>query len=153
MDSVVATGIFTIVGVLIGASAAFVGPIVLERAKAKNEVNRAQRMVAAEMLHIQLVLRQTISQGTWLPVTEVDALVPTSAWERYSYAFAGRVDMDLWEELALLYAQLEVLRLQFALNGARQPSPPVGPKSKVYLTNHANKLGDLRLRLIPGGTN
>jgi hypothetical protein len=73
MGPELATGLFTLGGVIVGAGASTWGQVYLESKREKREADRAKRMVAGELLHLQLVLRAAAVGPEWPLVRDVNA--------------------------------------------------------------------------------
>jgi type II secretory pathway pseudopilin PulG len=151
MGSAIATGLFTLVGVLIGAFASVVGPALLERSRERDEFERAKRLVAAELIHAQMTFR-TASIGThWPPIEDPEVLLPTSAWNDCRAILAGRLPGDMWEALTLQYAALQSHRVVFADRARMAPNAPLDPAAAAALAEMGQKLGRLRRKVWDGG--
>ena len=146
-----ATGLFGLGGVILGAATSMGTQIYLERRREAREIARAKQVVAGELLQAQLVLR-AFSKGTnWPPWEDVDVLLPTSAWRDNRSRLATTVDEELWSELVTAYVILETDRARFAMAAKLSPATPLPAAQVVELTEAADILGSLRGRLGLGG--
>lgn len=97
LQLVIATGLFSLGGVVIGALLNTFTQLYLERKREQRAGDQAKRLVAGELLHAQLILG-TVSKGKHWPVVEnVDAFLPTSAWRENRASLVRKVDEGLWE--------------------------------------------------------
>lgn len=117
----VATGLFSLGGVLLGALLMPVAQLFLESKRERRASDRAKILVAAELLHAELILRTASGAKHWPHVEDVNAFLPTSAWRENRSNLAGKVHGDLWDQLVMSYAGLELDRTLFVL-GSRGPS-------------------------------
>lgn len=146
MDPVVATGLFTLGGVIVGAGASTSGQVYLESRREGREGDRAKRLVAGELLHAQLILRAA-SEGThWPPVEDINGFLPTSAWQEYRSRLAdpGEVEADLYDQLVLTYALLERDRARFLTADKIEGGKPLSASEAASLRKTAYDLGRLR---------
>jgi hypothetical protein len=80
LQLVIAAGLFSLGGVVIGALLTTFTQLYLERKREQRAADQAKLLVAGELQHAQLVLG-AVSKGEHWPVVEnVDAFLPTSAW-------------------------------------------------------------------------
>jgi hypothetical protein len=148
---VIATGLFSLGGVLLGALLMPLTQLYLERKREERATDRAKLLVAGELLHAQFVLR-TASEGShWPYVEDVDAFIPTSAWQESRFSLTGRIHEDLWNQLVMAYAVLEIDRRRFLMASRLPPETPLPPKEAESLKGTSNNLGRLRRKLGGGG--
>jgi hypothetical protein len=148
---VVAAGLFSLVGVFLGALLTPLTQLYLERNREQRDADRAKRLVAGELLHAQLILRSASGATHWPPVEDVNGFLPTSAWQENRSSLAGKVDEDLWDQLVLAYALLESDRARFTL-GSRSSAPIALPAKEAQgLKLFSYELGHLRRQLVAGG--
>jgi hypothetical protein len=151
LQLVVAAGLFSLGGVVLGALLTPVTQLYLERQREKRAAKRAKLLVAGELLHAQLSLRSVYKGGHWPVVEDVNAFLPTSAWQENRSSLVGEVDGDLWNQLVMAYALLESDRRRFAM-ACRLPAPQALPaKEAEGLKQTSNDLGRLRRELGGGG--
>lgn len=151
MGAAVATGVFTLVAVLVGTITSIGTQLYLQKTQELRDADRAKQLVAGELLHAQIVLRG-ISEGKhWPPLEDVNAFLPTSAWQENRSSLAGKIDEDLWNQLVMAYALLEVDRARFAMVIRLPPEKPLPAKEAEGIKKTSNKLGCLRRELGGGG--
>jgi hypothetical protein len=148
----VATGLFSLGGVVLGALLMPLTQLYLERKREQRAADRAKLLVAGELLHAQLIFRST-SQGEYWPlVEEVNALLPTSAWSEHRSSLVGNVDEDLWNQLVMAYARLETDRTRFGLMGRSATAPlTVRTEEAESLKQIGVDLGRIRRKLGGSG--
>lgn len=148
---VVAAGLFSLGGVFLGALLMPLTQLYLEKKREQRCADRGKLLVAAELLHAQLILSSASVSKEWPHVEELNAFLPTSAWQENRSSLAGRVHEDLWDQLVMAYALLESDRARFAL-GSRSPTPIALPAKEAQgLKLFSYELGHLRRQLAPGG--
>jgi len=145
---VVATGLFSLGGVLLGALLTPLTQLCLEWQRERRAADRAKRLVAAELLHVQLVLRAVSGGKNWPPVEDINTFLPTSAWQENRSSLAGHIDEELWDQLVMAYAILEHDRARFA-TANRLTETPLG-KEAEGLKVFSYELGQLRRKLDEG---
>jgi hypothetical protein len=146
-----ATGLFTLGGVIVGAVASTGSQVYLDRKREEREADRAKQLVVGELLHLQLVL-SSASQGMgWPPIDDVGAFLPNSAWQEHRSRLADVVDEDLWDKLVMAYALLEIDRMRFATAAKLAPDRTLTDSEAASLRQTAYHLGRLRRRLGDGG--
>jgi hypothetical protein len=150
MGTELATGLFTLGGVIVGAGASTWGQVYLESKREKREADRAKRLVAGELLHLQLVLRAAAVGPEWPLVRDVNAHVPNAAWQEFRSRLVDTVDDDLFNQLVMTYAELEVTRAQFVTAFALVDKP-LAASDATSLMHLSYKLGRLRRRLADTG--
>jgi hypothetical protein len=148
---VVAAGLFSLGGVALGALLAPLTQLYLQKKQEQRAAASAKLLVAGELLHAQLILRSASTMSQWPPVEDVNAFLPTSAWQENRSSLAGKVHEDLWEKLVLAYALLETDRARF-VSFSRSPSPIALPAKEAQgLKLFSYELGQLR-RQLGGGS-
>src|ERR1700680_2141619 len=113
----IATGLFSLGGVILGALLSPLTQLYLERKRAKRAGHRAKLLIAGELLHAQLNLR-TASQCTTRPIfyaEDVKAFLPNSAWLENKSSLVGTIPDDLWDQLVMTYAVFEIERAHLVL--------------------------------------
>lgn len=118
----------------------------MESKREKREADRAKRLVAGELLHLQLILRAAASGPNWPLISDVNAHLPNTAWQEFRSRLVDTVDDDLFNELVLTYAELESDRARFvaAFNLGDKPLSALEATSLIKMSN---TLGRLRRRL------
>ena len=146
MGPELATGLFALGGVIVGAGASTWGQVYLESKREKRESDRAKRLVAGELLHLQLILRAAAAGPNWPLISDVNAHLPNTAWQEFRSRLVDTVDDDLFNELVLTYAELEADRARFvaAFNLGDKPLSALEATSLIKMSN---TLGRLRRRL------
>jgi hypothetical protein len=155
VDANLITGLFsvggTLGGVVLGALLMPLTQLYLEKKREQRAADRARLLIAGELLHAQIVLRG-ISEGKhWPPLEDVNAFLSTSAWQENRSSLAGKIDEDLWNQLVMAYALLEVDRARFAMVIRLPPEKPLPAKEAEGIKKTSNKLGRLRKELGGGG--
>ncbi len=145
-----ATGLFALGGVLLGAGASTGSQVYLENKRERRAEDRAKRLVAGELLHVQMIFRSVAAGTHWPPIEDVDSYLPNSAWQQNRLRLAGVVDEDLWDQLVRAYALLQADRARF-VTAARLERKPLAPSEAASLRQTGNHLGRLRRRLGAGG--
>src|SRR5687767_6895112 len=93
---VVATGLFSLGGVFLGALLTPFTQLIVEWKRERRTIAQGKLLVAGELLNAQLILRSVAKGETWPYMEDVNACLPTSAWQENRSSFAGEVDEDLW---------------------------------------------------------
>jgi hypothetical protein len=151
LQLVIAAGLFSLGGVVIGALLTTFTQLYLERKREQRAADQAMLLVAGELLHAQLVLRG-VSKGQHWPVVEnVDTFLPTSEWRENRASMARKIDEDLWDQLVMAYALLEGDRARFVVANRLPPLTPLPAKAADDLKEASSKLGSLRRKLGRGG--
>jgi hypothetical protein len=145
-----ATGLFTLGGVIVGAVATTGSQAYLEKKREEREADRAKQLVAGELLHLQMVFRGASAGTRWPPIEEGNAYLPNSAWQEYRSRLADTVDEDLWDQLVMAYVLLELDRARF-VTAAKLIDRPLAPSEAASLRQTGYHLGRLRRRLGDGG--
>lgn len=65
METAVATGVFALTGVLVGALATTGSQLYLDKKREKREAGRAKQVVGGELLQAQMSLRAASMGKTW----------------------------------------------------------------------------------------
>jgi hypothetical protein len=151
MGPELATGLFTLGGVIVGAVASTGSQIYLEKKRGEREADRARQLVAGELLHLQMVFRGAKAGMGWPPVDDVGAFLPNSAWQEHRSRLVDVVDEDLWDQLVMAYALLEIDRMRFVTAAKLAPDRTLTDSEAGSLRQTANHLGRLRRRLGDGG--
>lgn len=149
---VVAAGLFSLGGVALGALLTPLTQLYLEKKREQRAADRAKLLVAGELLHAQLVLRAASELEHWPSVEDVDAFLPTSAWQENRSSLASKVHEDLWEKLVLAYGLLQTDRARF-VSFSRSPTLTALPAKEAQgLKLFSYELGQLRRQLGSGGS-
>jgi hypothetical protein len=148
---VIASGIISLGGVLLGGLLAPLTQLFLERKRERRAAYRARLVVGAELLHAELILLSVYKRGAWPPFEELDAFLPTSAWRENRSSLAGMLDEDLFSQLVLAYGLLEQDRSRFAHANRMPSTPPIPVEVANGLKESASDLGRLRRQLGIGG--
>jgi hypothetical protein len=151
LQLVVAAGLFSLGGVVIGALLTPLTQLYLERKREQRAANRAKLVVAGELLHAQMILRSVSEIADWPHIEDINDFLPTSAWRENRSSLAGKVQEDLWEQLVTAYAVLETDRLRFVF-ASSSPAPIALPAEVAQgLKLFSYELGQLRRQLGSGG--
>ncbi len=151
LQLVVAAGLFSLGGVLLGALLTPLTQVILERVRERRASKRARRLIAGELLHAQMILRTIWQTGTWPPIEDIDSFLPTSAWREHQSSLVGYVDDELWDRLSMTYAMMGRERDRFT-NASRLPAATqVGAEVARGFKATSNDLGKLRRKLTKGG--
>jgi hypothetical protein len=147
---VIAAGLFSLGGVVLGALLSPLSQVFLERKRERRASDRAKLLVAGELLHAQMTLRAASKLEHWLPVGDETDFLPTSAWQENRSGLVGNIGEDLWNQLVMAYAQLEIDRARFAVAN-RLPVKPLSANEAEGFKQFSNELGHLRRKLGGGG--
>lgn len=147
----VTTGLFSLVGVVLGALLTPLTQLYLERKREQRAADRAKLLVAGELLHAQLVLRAASAGRHWPPVEDVNAFLPTSAWQENRSSLAGKIHENLWDQLVMAYALLETDRARFVMANRLPPETPLPAREAEGIKEASNTLGRLHRKLGGGG--
>lgn len=146
------TALFTLCGVIVGVAATTGSQIYLENKREKREAQRARRLVAGEMLQAQMIFRGVSRTTSWPPIDNIDAWLPTSAWRENRSRIADAVDADLFDQLVMTYAGIELDRERFVTAAKLvPPSNEMTASEAAALRKAGYDLGRLRRRLEGGG--
>jgi len=137
--------------VVLGAFLTPLTQLYLEKKREQHAGNRAKLLVGGELLHAQLILRATSERKNWPPVEDVNAFLPTSAWQENRSTLADKVDEDLWTQLVMTYAGLEIDRARFVTANRIPSATPLTAEVAEAMKQESNKLSDLRKKLGIGG--
>jgi len=152
LHSVIAGGLFSLGGVILGAFMTPLTQLFLEWKRERRTADRAKLLVGAELLQAQLILRSVSKGGYWVRVEDVNAFLPTSAWRENRSSFAGMVHEDLWNQLVMAYAILETDRSRFLAANKLPANTPLTAEVAEGMKKSAYDLGRLRRQLgIAGG--
>jgi hypothetical protein len=151
LQLVIAGGLFSLAGVLLGGLLSPLSQLLLERKREGRAAHRAKLLVAAELLHAEMRLRAVSEGEHWPPIEDLDAYLPTSAWRENRSSIAGMVSEDLWVELVMTYCLLEHDRSRFATANRIQAAMPLTAEVAESMKESATKLGRLRRQLGVGG--
>jgi hypothetical protein len=144
-------GLFSLGGVVLGALLSPVTQLYTERKREQRAADRAKLLVAGELLHVELVLR-TVSRGEhWPYLEDINAHLPTTAWQENRSSLVGQIDADLWHRLVMAYALLETDRVRFAMVSRLPPERPLPAKEAEEIKETSDNLGRLRRELGGGG--
>src|ERR1035437_65762 len=145
------SGLFSLGGVVIGALLTTFTQLYLERKREQRAADRAKLLVAGELLHAQLGLRAASTGKHWPVFEDVDAFLPTSAWRENRSGLAGKVHEDLWNQLVMKYALLEMDRARFVVANRLPPPTPLPAEQAESMKRECYDLGRLRRKLGAGG--
>ena len=151
LSLVIAGGLFSLAGVLLGGLLTSLTQLFLERKRERRAANRGKLLVAAELLHAQLTLRTVSEMGHWIPFEDLDGFLPTSAWRENRSSIAGNVSEDLWVQLVITYTLLEIDRSRFATANKLPEGKPLTVKEAKDMKESSTDLGRLRRQLGVGG--
>jgi hypothetical protein len=99
------------------------------------------------------MVQRTVSEGgNWPPIEDLDAFLPTSSWRENRSSIAGRISKDLWVQIVMAYAQLEIDRSRFATANKIPATTPLGAEVAKAMKETSNNLGRLRRQLGIGGS-
>ena len=151
LQLVVAAGLFSLGGVVIGALLTTFTQLYLEKKREQHAADQAKLLIAGELLHAQLALSAFSKGEHWPMVENVDAFLPTSAWRENRASMARKVDEDLWNQLVMAYAALEFDRARFVAANRLPALPPLTAKEAESIKVASFELGSLRRQLGGGG--
>jgi len=150
---VIAGGVFSLAGVILGGLLNPLTQLFLERMRERRAGHRAKLLIAGELLQAQTILRSVCALRYWPPIEDRDALLPTSAWRDNRSAIVGMVSDDLFAQLVMAYTLLEQDRARFSVADKLFPAQtPFDDTVAGGLTDLSNDLGRLRRDLgVRGG--
>lgn len=149
---VIAGGLFSLGGVILGGLLTPLTQLFLERKRERRAADRTKLLVAGELLQAQTILRSVCALRYWPPIEDRDALLPTSAWRENRSSIAGMVSDDLFSQLVLAYTLLEQDRARFTYADTLPPKTPFDDTIAQGLEKLSNDLGRLRRQLgVRGG--
>ena len=148
---VIAGGLFSLGGVLLGGLLSPLAQLFLEWKRERSAAYRAKLLVAAELLHAQMMLRAVSNTGHWPSIEDLNAFLPTSAWRENRSSIAGKVSEDLWGQIVMAYGGLEIDRFRFATANKLPANTPLTAEVAKSMKEFSNELGRLRIQLGIGG--
>jgi len=148
---VVAAGLFSLGGVVLGAFLAPLTQLFIDWKGEQHAADRAKLLVAGELLHAQMVLRATSELEHWPTVEDINSFLPTSVWQENRSSLAGKIHEDLWNQLVIAYAILETDRARFAQATRLPPETLLPTKEAEGIKEASNNLGRLRRKLGGNG--
>jgi hypothetical protein len=148
---VIAGGLFSLAGVLLGGLLTPLTQLFLERKRERRAAERAKLLVAEELLHAEGNLRSVCNLGYWPPVVDLNAFLPTSAWRENRSSIAGMVSEDLFRQLGMAYLLLEHDRARFALMDKLPAGTPLHAGVAKGIKESCINLAHLRRQLGMGG--
>ena len=148
---VIAGGLFSLGGVLLGAFLTPLTQLFLEWKRERRAADRAKLLVAAELLQAQMILRAVPEEGHWPSIEDLNAFLPTSAWRENRSSIAGKVSEDLWVQIVMAYSLLECDRSRFAAANKIPATTPLTAEVAKGMIESSNNLGRLRRQLGLGG--
>ena len=151
LNLVIAGGLFSLGGVLLGALLTPLTQLFLEWKRERRTADRAKLLVAAELLQAQMILRAVSKRGHWPPIEDLDGFLPTCAWRDNRSGIAGKVSSDLWVQLVMAYSLLEIDRARFAMANKLPATTPLTAEIAKGLRESSDDLGRLRRELGVGG--
>jgi hypothetical protein len=151
LQLVIAGGLFSLGGVLLGGLLTPLTQLALERIRERRAAHRAKLLIAAELLHAQLALRTIADYGKWPPIEDLDGFLPTSAWRENRASIVGTVSEDLLRRLVVTYSLLEHDRARFAAANRIPATTLLTAEMAEALKKTSFDLGDLRRELGLGG--
>lgn len=150
LSLVITAGLFSLGGVFLGALLTPVTQLYLERMRERRAADRAKSLVAGELLHAQLMLRSISEMNQKPHVEDIDGMLPTAAWREHRSSLADKVHGELWEQLTIAYARLEVERTLLLVWSRLPPMTPVEKEEAQGRELFSHELGELRRRLGGG---
>jgi hypothetical protein len=139
-----------LLAVILGALVSTGTQLRLEKKRAREEAERAKQLVAGELFHAQIVLRDVSRGAYWPPVEDVTSYLTSSAWQENRSRLSGTVPTDLFDKLVMTYARLELDRARFGMANRVSVLTPLASAEASALRETANHLGRLR-RELGGG--
>jgi L-fucose isomerase-like protein len=106
--------ILGLIGVVVGGLLTGGVQLFLDWRKERRTVRQARRLVQGELLNAELILGTlaNLPSKTWPSFLDVNAALPTSAWQEHRAQLSEVVDANLWNRLILAYAGLEADRVR-----------------------------------------
>lgn len=151
LQLVIATGLFSLGGVLLGALMTPIVQFWLERKREQRAADRAKLLIAGELLQVQLFLRTASEGKEWPQWEDVSAVLPTSAWQENKSILIEHITEDLWNQLVIAYAGLEHDRLRFTLANKIHGGELLTSEVAMELKDISINLGRLHRQLGGGG--
>jgi hypothetical protein len=148
---VIAGGLFSLGGVLLGGLLTPLTQLFLEWKREQRAAYRAKLLVAAELLQAEMILRSVSDGGNWPPIEDIDPFLPTSAWRENRSSIAGKVNEDLWVQIVMAYTLLEHDRSRFVVANKIPKTTPLTAEVAEGMKKSADNLGRLRRQLGVGG--
>ena len=147
----IATGLFSLGGVILGALLSPLTQLFLEKNREKRAGHRAKKFIAGELLHSQFNLRIASESTIWpIYVQDPNSWLPNSAWLENKSSLLGTVPDDLWDEIEMTYVGLEIRRDGLILAKRLSEAKPVAADEAESFKRTADKLGRLRKKLGAG---
>jgi hypothetical protein len=148
---VIAGGLFSLGGVLLGGLLTPLTQLFLEWKRERRAAYRAKLLVAAELLQAEMILRTVSKVGKWPFFEDLDAFLSTSAWRENRSIIAGKVSEDLWVRLVGAYTLLEYDRSRFAVANKIPKTTPLTAEVAKGVKESSDNLARLRRQLGVGG--
>jgi hypothetical protein len=147
----VTTGIFTLVGVIVGGLLTGAVDLYIERRKRQALIFMAKRLVGDDLSTIVIHLDGLIERGT-APLSDEQRrakFMPTSAWEthRETLAQKGAVSDDDWQELSSILHAVGSLRFMIL---ELPPASPVPAHLMSGVREQRQLVADLHLAITDG---
>lgn len=114
-----------LVGVILGGLITGGFQVFLDERTNRRALQRAKRVVAGELLQVQIVLRAEAKTTSWTSYSDVNATLPVGAWEE-NREYIATIDEDLFSHLVGVYTLITMLRNAFVT--AQDASPPLTKK-------------------------
>ena len=150
LQLVVAAGLFSLGGVVLGALLTPVTQLFLENRREARAADRAKLLVAEELLQVQLTLRTASKLERWYVVRDGKDFLPTSIWRENRSSLVGNVSEDLWNDLIMTYSVIEAERARIVLANDLPPQTPIPAATADEIKRLSDDVGNLRRKL--GGT-
>jgi hypothetical protein len=151
MDPVLAAGLFSIVGVVVGSVLNPLNQLYLDGKQRRRAAKLAKKLIAGELLQAQNFYGATVRGAAWPVFEDINALLPTAAWQEHKANLVDHVDDDVWNNLLLMYLMIEMDRQRFISANKMATPPPLQAKQAVELAQAFKELGTLRKALGAGG--
>jgi hypothetical protein len=136
----VTTGVFGLVGVVVGAATTTGTQLFIDWKRERREGARAKVLVTGELLQAQRIM-QALALGKRWP-NDPDSMLPTSAWRENRTRLAGHINEDTFNRLVMVYSVLEIDRSRMVMSATG--SADMSDTESKLLNKNANEIGDLR---------
>ena len=150
LQLVVAAGLFSLGGVVLGALLTPLTQLFLENRREARAVDRAKLLVSGELLQVQLTLRTAAKIERWYVVKDGTDFLSTSIWRESRSSLAGNVSQSLWNDLIMTYSVIEAERARIASANELPPGTPIPAGTAAEIKQLSDEVGHLRRKL--GGT-
>jgi hypothetical protein len=151
LQLVIAAGLFSLGGVVLGALMSPLTQLFLERTREQRAAKRAKLLVAGELLHAEFVLRTAAKLENWPPIDDSKDFLPASVWQENRASIVTCIDENLYNRLVMAYAILDIDRTRFIMANRFPAKVPLPTEIAKGVKEFCDQLGGLRRELGGGG--